>query len=477
MALTRVRRVVVAVLLLAAAPAGASAQAPTPTSAAADPYYEFLLARHLEGDGDNAGALAALQRAAAADPMSAEVRAEIASFYMRRSQRSDAEKAAREAIAIDAGNVEANRVLGLLAAANADGDRNSPQQIATYISDAIRYLEKAAAGSTGVVDPNLNFTLGRLYLRTGQADKAQQALARVLSQNPGSRQARLTMAQAQAQNKDLKGAIQTLDEIVEDEPGVAAALAQYQEQAGLWREAVQNYTLALTVQPNSRQIKARRVLALYDAKDYARAAEFAAEAQTQHPDDAQFPRLQASALYAGGDAARAIEVLQAAVAKFPKDTTAQLALVDMYQNTKRYADAEKVLRQMLATDPNNADALNFLGYMLANQNDRLDEAIRLVNQALQKDPGNGAYLDSLGWAYFKKGSLNEAEKYLTQAAAKLPKNAEVLDHVGDLHAKRSRWQEAIAAWTQALQGEGGDVDRPAIEKKIVNAQGKMHNAK
>jgi tetratricopeptide (TPR) repeat protein len=462
---------VVAGLLLGAAP---SAQAQT---TGVDAYYEFLVARHLEGEGDNPGALAALQRAAVAEPKSAEVRAEIAAFQLRHNQRAEAEKAAREAIAIDQDNGEANRVLGQILAQNADRETNNPQQVAGFIRDAITYLERASAAATGVADPNVNYTLGGLYLRVGQPEKATQALARVLSQNPGSRQARLRMAQAQAENKDLRGAITTLEEIVDDEPSVAAPLAQYQERAGLLREAVNSYTLALAVAPTNRQLKARRILVLYDAKEYARAAEFAAEAQKQHPDDSQFPRLQASALYAGGNTARAIEVLEATAVAFPRDMSTKLALVDMYQNVKRFPDAEKVLRQMLAADPTNADVLNFLGYMLANNNDRLDEAIKLVNQALQKDPGNGAYLDSLGWAYFKKGSLDEAEKYLTEAAVKLPKNAEVLDHVGDLHARRARWQQAIDSWSQALQVEGGPSNKDEITKKIENARGKLQNAK
>ena len=465
------RRLIVAGLLLGPAPTALAAQA-TPT---VDPYYEFLLARHLEGEGDNTGALAALQRAATAEPKSAEVRAEIAAFQLRHNQRAEAEKAARESLALDVNNLEGNRVLGNIMAANVDREGNNAQQTAAFIRDAITYLERASAASTGVADPNLNYTLGRLYLRSGQPDKATQALARVLSQNPGSRQARLTMAQAQALNKDLKGAILTLEEIVDDEPSVASALAQYQEQAGLLNEAVDSYTRALTVAPTNRQIKARRILVLYDMKEYARAASFAGDAAKQHPDDPQFPRLQASALYAGGDSAKAIEVLESSTTAFPRDTTSRLALVDMYQSAKRFSDAEKVLRQMLSVDPNNADALNFLGYMLANNNDRVDEAIKLVNQALQQDPGNGAYLDSLGWAYFKKGNLAEAERYLTEAVAKLPKNTEVLDHVGDLHAKRSRWQEAIDSWSQALQGAGANKEE--IQRKIENAKGKMQNAK
>jgi tetratricopeptide (TPR) repeat protein len=464
------RRVAVAALLLGATPVATLAQ-----SAPVDPYYEFLNARHLEGEGDNDGALAALQRAAAADPSSAEIRAEIASFYQRRNKRAEAEQAARQALTLDQNNVEGNRVVGQILASQVDTlDRaNQPEQAMGVVREAIPYFERAVAGSVGVVDPTLNLTLGRLYLRNGQPDKAQQALARVLSQNPGSATARLAMAQAQVDSKDLAGAINTLDEIVDDEPRVAATLAAYDVRAGLLPEAVENFTRALTVNPNNRQLKAQRILLLYDMREFARAAAFAADAQRQHPDDPQFPRLQASALMQAGDAAKAITVLEGTIKQFPKDAASQLALAEMYGRAKRFPDQEKVLRQLLTTDPTNADAMNSLGYMLAVNNDRVDEAIRLLQRAVMLKPGQGEFLDSLGWAYFRKGNLVEADANLAQAIGKLPNNPEVLDHIGEVRAKQGRWQEAIDAWTRALAGEDGDVNRQEIEQKIANAKSKI----
>ena len=444
-------------------------------SSQADPYFQFLVARHLEGEGDAAGALAALDRAVADDPKSAEVRAEIAALHLRRNERDEAEKAAKQALAIDQNNAEANRVLGLLEAQTASNEKTPPAETKTLVDNAITHLERANAGAVGLPDANLNYTLGRLYLATGAPDKAAQAFARVVNASPGSLQGRLALAQAQAAMKNLQGAIATLDEVAEDEPRVLPALGQYQQQAGMPAEAAATYTKALEQQPNSRELKARRILALYDAKDFAKAAQYAADAQQQHPDDARFPRLQASALYAAGQKPRAIEILEAAVKQFPKDEPAQLALVDMYSNVGRKADAERTVRQLLANDPSNADALNFLGYMLAERGEKLDEAIRLVNEALKQDPDNGAYMDSLGWAYFRRGDLDQAERYITQAAERLPMNAEIQDHLGDLRAKRGRWQDAINAWTRAL--DGADVDRTSIEKKIDNAKVKMQNAK
>jgi tetratricopeptide (TPR) repeat protein len=455
-----------------------------PAQGTTDTYFEFLMARRLEADGDVKGARAALERAAAADPKSAEIRAEIASLHLRRNERAEAEKAAKEALAIDDKNVEGNRVLGLVYAANAESaptssgsDAKSNPQAAAYLRDAIMYLERAAAGSTVTSDATLYYTLGRLYIRNGTPDKAVQSLSRVLSQNPNSVQGRLAMAQAYAASKDLKSAIGTLEEIIEDEPRVAQALAQYQEDAGLLMEAAASYTLALAVQPTSRELKIRRIAVLLEAREYGRAAGFAGDARKQHPEDPRFPRLQGRALFDSGDRSGGISVLESAVKAFPKDTATMFTLADVYADAGRSMEAEKMLRQVLAAEPSNPNALNYLGYMLAVRGEQLDEAIRLVRRALEAEPDNAAYLDSLGWAYFKKGDLDEAEKYLVSAASKLPQNSEIQDHLGDLYARKGRFSDAVAAWTRALKGDGQDVEKAAIEKKIGNAKGRIQNAK
>lgn len=443
-----------------------------------DTYFEFLMARRLEADGDAKGAQAALERAAAADPKSAEIRAEIASLHLRRNDRAEAEKAAKAALALDDKNVEANRALGLIyaAAAESAGDRATAQALAST-RDAITYLEKAAAGTTVTADATLFYQLGRLYIRAGSPDKAVQSLTRVLSQNPNSVQGRLALAQAYAASKDLKSAIGTLEEILEDEPRVASALAQYQEEAGQLMDAAASYTLALAVQPANRDLKVRRIAVLLEAKEYGRAAGFAGDARKQHPNEPVFPRLQGRALFDAGDRSGGISVLESAVKTFPKDTATMFALADVYADAGRGMDAERMLRQVLAAEPANANALNYLGYMLAVRGEQLDEAIRLVRRALDAEPDNGAYLDSLGWAHFKRGDLAEAEKYLSSAASKMPENSEVQDHLGDLLAKRGRYADAIAAWSRALKGDGQDIDKAAIEKKITEAKGKVQNAR
>lgn len=455
----------VALLLAALVPVTALAQT--------NPYFEFLMARRLEAQGDNAGALAALERAAAADPKAAEVRAEIASFQLRRNQRDPAEKAAREAIALDENNAEGHRVLGLIYAATADtyNGRTQAAQFAASAKEAIGHLERAVGDLAAAGDINLHYTLGRLYMRTGNSAKAIEALLRVVNQNPGSVQGRLSLAQAYAAADDLKGAISTLDIIVDEEPRVASTLAMYQEQAGLLTEAAATYTKALAVQSMSRDLKFRRVAVLFAAKEYAQAATFAAEAQMQHPDDLRFVRLRARALFETGANPRAFAIMEAAAKASPKDSATQFAMADMYNDGGRQSDAERTIRGLLEVEPNNADALNYLGYLLAEQGRQLDEAVRLVQRALETDPNNPSYLDSLGWAYFRRGDLEQAEKYLSPAAQQMPRNSVVQDHFGDVLARRGKWQDAIAAWRRALDGESV-TNKVAIQKKIDDARTK-----
>jgi tetratricopeptide (TPR) repeat protein len=434
-----------------------------------DAYFEFLMARRYESEGNNQAALAALERASAASPASAEVKAEIAAFHYRRNQRPDAEKAARAALAIDEKNIEGNRILGQLLSGvvEAAGERGQTAQTELALKDAILHLERALTPTAP--DVQIQFMLGQLYLRSGDNDKAIQILMRVVGQNPDNAQGRLTLARAYSAAKDLDSAITTLEEIVENEPRVALPLGQYQQDAGRFADAARSYTIALTQQPTNAEVKLRRIAALYSAKDFQAAAAFAADGRKQHPMDLRFLQIQARVLYELGDKPGAISALESAMRAAPTDTGIMFLLVDLYQDGGRSSDAERVLRQIVSVDPVNANALNTLGYQLAVRGEKLDEAIGFVRRALDRDPGNGAFLDSLGWAHFRKGDLNEAEKYLLQAADKLPGNAEVLDHLGDLHARRGRWQEAIASWTRALDAEP-PVDNAAVEKKIADAK-------
>src|SRR5258708_34378706 len=252
------------------------------TQTTADAYYDFLMARHLEAAGDSKGAQAQLERAGAADPKAAEVRAELAAFHLRRDAGDDAERVAKEALQLEDTNSEAHRVLGMLYASRSEetGRGQTAQTAATeLVRQAIANLERVTDNPSGLTDLNLQYTLGRLYTRNNQADKAIQALTRVVNENPLSAQGRLALAQAFGVARDINSAISALEEIVDDEPRVANMLAQVQQEAGQFNDAADSDTKALSVAPISRELKVRRIGALLGAQEYQRAADFACQRQ------------------------------------------------------------------------------------------------------------------------------------------------------------------------------------------------------
>jgi tetratricopeptide (TPR) repeat protein len=127
---------------------------------------------------------------------------------------------------------------------------------------------------------------------------------------------------------------------------------------------------------------------------------------------------------------------------------------------------------VLVEDPLHAQALNYLGYMLADRGERLDESVTYIERALAIDPGNGAYLDSLGWADFKLNKLDLAETNLHRAAEQRHHDSVIQDHVAQVLFKLGRYQEAVAAWERALAGDGEQIDRSEIEGKIRAAKEK-----
>lgn len=150
---------------------------------------------------------------------------------------------------------------------------------------------------------------------------------------------------------------------------------------------------------------------------------------------------------------------------------------EMFERMKKSDASEAEFRKVLENNPDRADALNYLGFMLADRNVRLQEALEMITKALQKEPNNGAYLDSLGWVYYRLGKLPEAEENLRRAIERTPRDATVHDHLGDVLIKQSKLKEAIGQWEVSVkeweQSSPADLE-PAEVAKVRN---KLEGAK
>jgi len=149
----------------------------------------------------------------------------------------------------------------------------------------------------------------------------------------------------------------------------------------------------------------------------------------------------------------------------------------MLEKQKKFDLAEAEFRKLLAQNPENVGALNYLGYMLADRNVKLEEALGMIQKAVAKDPENGAYLDSLGWALFRLNRFPEAEANLRKSIEKVPTDPTVRDHLGDVYYKQGKLKEAVSEWQASVQQfkvaaaheyEAADLSR--VQRKLDNAR-------
>lgn len=186
-----------------------------------------------------------------------------------------------------------------------------------------------------------------------------------------------------------------------------------------------------------------------------------------HPGDYRGVLLVARGHSDAGDTAAAVAAARRAVAMAPDSLAPRFILGGLLQAARRYAAAESVwvevtrrapaasragmelafcrqaqgdvegavsaLRDVIAREPDNASALNFLGYLFADRNRDLEEAETLVRRALALDPDNGAYVDSMGWVYYRLGRLEEARRELERAVELTRGDPVVLEHLGDVY--------------------------------------------
>lgn len=187
----------------------------------------------------------------------------------------------------------------------------------------------------------------------------------------------------------------------------------------------------------------------------------------------EYKTAKAKLLMSANDFDEAKEYLQDLYSRYPSDTDIIFQLGSVLERLKEYSEAEKYLKLCIKLEPGNSAALNYLGYMWADQGINLQDAENLIKKALELDPTSSAYLDSLGWVYFKMGNYAKARFFLEKAVRAGVEGGEMYDHLGDMYYKINFIEEAIDSWKKVLKEDDPNIPYDKILDKIKSAEEKL----
>ena len=325
--------------------------------------------------------------------------------------------------------------------------------------DAIRVLSDALNGVKGqsAVLPSRRRSLAILYQELGQLYKDRQDYTAAVYTytelghlgDDEDRRARLLIMDTYRASKDLNKAMQTGKEALAkypNDPGIRASQALLLGEDGQTDEAIKMLRAQLT------RTEADRDTYLNIAQVYERAHRYKEAEESAH----------------------AAEILPGQ----PRDNEMVWFLLGaIYERQKFYDRAEEEFKKALSVNPNSGPVLNYYGYMLGDLGQRLDEASGLVQRALKEEPFNGAYLDSLGWIYYKQNKFDEAMATLRKALERDSHDPTIHSHLGDVYAKLGRNEQAASEWEKSLSEWRRSLPADVEPEKIAEVEKKLGQAK
>lgn len=208
--------------------------------------------------------------------------------------------------------------------------------------------------------------------------------------------------------------------------------------------------------PNYHRAAQFRIHLLLDKGETEQALDLIHELADRYPDQSQYPLLEAGYHQRQGDNAQALAVLDKAVSRWPEDTQLLYSRGVVLEKLGRTDEGLEVMEQIITIDSEHADALNFLGYMLADQGRELERALMLVSRALEIEPDNGYIIDSLAWVHFRLGDTRKAWELAQRAVEHVADEADIWEHYGDIAARMGLRDKAREGYRNSLELRPGE---------------------
>ncbi len=462
--------------------------------------------------GDTQRAIDMLQRVSEKSP-SARTLMALAGAYEQIREFSKAAEVLRKAISLSPNSLQLKRALA------------QDLLFSNQFDEALAvYTEIAAADPR---DAQTQLRLSQIYRQRRDFEKAQDAADRAKKLDPDNLEVLYNEVNLfEAQGKTTE-AIALMKDLVDSVGKDSSSQAQRGNQvvllerlAILYRaaekheEAAETFRKVRELDPNTASRVAAQLMDTYrQAKNLPRALEEAEAAYKKFPDDRMITLVRASLLADMGKGETAVaETRKLLNGKDDRDTYIALAQIyeklkdyrgmgksldeaekrseskdeketvyfmrgAMFERMKQHEESEREFRKVLSMNSDSASALNYLGYMFADRSVRLEEAHRMISRALELDPYNGAYLDSMGWVLYRMDRFEEAERYLRLALERVSRDPTVHDHLGDVLAKQGKTKEAMAEWQIAIReweasppSEKDPVEIAKINRKLEDAK-------
>ncbi len=310
--------------------------------------------------------------------------------------------------------------------------------------------------------------------------QAAEAWGRLVEERPDDLNYRLRHAAALVNSGDTDRGRSELETITREEPADVRAwylLAQVEQRAGRTFEAEAAARRITVLDPDDGRGPMALAMVFSERGEHSRvvgvlsprvAAPNARDLETGL--FSEMATMLGSAHEGLGARRRAVRTLEDARTRVPDDAGLAFALAATYERDRQASRAEGVFREIIDADPNHAAALNYLGYMLADRGEKLPEALGFIERAIAVGGENPAYLDSLGWAYFRMNRIQDAIDPLERAASGAPSVSVIQDHLGDAYMKLERYAQAAEAFDRALAGDRDGIDAKALTRKRDRAR-------
>ncbi len=392
-----------------------------------DSYSAYLKGVTAAREGDFALAESYLQEASRLAPKSSEVWNELARVYLQESKLTEAAAAYTRAQSLNPENKDTYYGLGLVylrLQKNALARNQYEALVKRFPQEMEAYL-----------------LLADLYTSDGFHKEALNTYRKILTFTPENPLILYNYAVLLTQQKDYQAARNQLVKALSLAPNFIpprALLAKIYWETGNLAAAEENYRRLLELAPEDQGILFSLARIYIEGKKWAEAG--AALEKITGPKNDEFSRLRGFIYRQNKEPEKALLAFQEAL-ELKDDSQTRFYLALTLDDLERDTEAMEQLRKIIDRDPKNHEALNYLGYTMVERNEDLDEAGRLIKRAVRLKPENGAYLDSLGWFYFKKGNLSFARYYLLKAIRFEP-DPEIYQHLSEVYRKSGDTKKA-----------------------------------